>query len=499
MTELRARLAEIADLDDVASLLAWDQQTMMPAGGAQARAEQRATLGRITHERLACDDLARLLAELEPYEQGLEAGCDEASLLRVTRRDHERARRVPSDLHTAMALAAASAIPVWVEARARSDFALLRPHLERQLELRRRYVDCFEDFSEPYDVLLADFEDGLDTAAARSALEALRRGLEPLLGELRERAGAVADDCLRGHFPIDGQRRLSKRVLGQLGFDAGSWRLDQTVHPFAANPAEGDVRITTRYDERDLASALFSAIHEFGHGLYDAHIPHAYRRSPLGRIGASMSLHESQSRLWENFVGRSPEFWQWATPVLRDALGPAAPRADAETLYRAVNKVSPSLIRVEADEVTYNLHVILRFELEQELLAGTLAVAELPEAWNARMRSDLGVDVPDDARGVLQDVHWASGAFGYFPTYALGNLVAAQLWKRLHAQLPDIGAQIADGDFAPLRAWLGENLHRHGRRQTLRETLARLTGSSALDPEPYLRYLRTKLGDVYGL
>jgi carboxypeptidase Taq len=496
LDDLKTRLAELSDLGRIGAILAWDQQTMMPPLGSASRAEQRSTLGRIFHERFTSDEVGRLIEAAEA--NGAPEGSDDAELVRYARREWEKARRIPTDLRAEITRASAMGVPAWMKAREASDFSLLVPALEHNLELRRRYIECFDGFDEPYDVLLDDFEEGMTTARVRDVLGRLRDRLVPLIAAIAERADEVDASLLHRHYPAAGQRAFVERMLGGVGFDRQAWRLDLTAHPFAVRPGVGDVRITTRWEEGDLASGLFAALHECGHGLYDSGVDPALDRSPLGRVQASMALHESQSRLWENVIGRSRPFWRhWFGP-LRETFPEQLADTDAEGFYRAVNRVEPSLIRVEADEATYSLHIALRFELEQELLAERLAIADLPEAWNAGMREYLGVEVPDDARGVLQDIHWASGSFGYFPTYALGNVVAGQIWARLRAAVPDLDAQLAEGDAGPLRSWLEDNLYRHGRRRPPQETIERVCGGP-MDPAPFVDYLTDKLGEIYGL
>jgi carboxypeptidase Taq len=480
MDELRAHLAQVADLERTAILLAWDQEVCMPAAGGAGRADLRATIGRLAHDRFVEDSVGELLAEAQPRDDV------DADLVRVARRDFDKARRVPGELVAEMTRAASTGHGAWIEARAANDFAAFAPHLERNLELRRRYSACFPEAAHVYDPLLDDFEPGMSTAEAQAALDRLRDGLVALVA----RAPRVDGALLEGAFAVDGQKRLTEVVLRALGVDDEAWRVDIAVHPFAAALAPGDVRLTTRYEPEGLES-LFSSLHEFGHGLYEAQVDRALARTPLAG-GASSAWHESQSRLWENMVGRSAGFWRWCLPHLRDALPEPFAGAGWEDVHRAANVVRPSLIRVSADEVTYGLHIVLRFELELELLGEELAVADLPAAWNDRMRDYLGVEVPDDARGVLQDVHWAEGLFGYFPTYALGNVIAGQLWARIAAELPDLEERIAAGDLAPLRAWLGDNVHRHGRRMLPGELLERVVGGP-LDPAPLLAYLGDKL------
>ena len=490
---LRVLLGEIYDLERVGFLLAWDQETTMPADGAAARADQRATVGRAAHERLVSDELGKLLEELRAEEESLPYESDEASLIRLARREHEKACRVPAELRAQLLREGALGLGAWLEARERRDFEVLRPHLERLLELRRRYVDCFEPAGDPYDVLLDDYERGFTTAETEHVLEHLKRELVPLVEAARE---ADADaPVLEGPFPVERQRAFALDLLGRLGFDPRSWRLDRSEHPFAANLAISDIRLTARFDEAHL-SGIFACIHEFGHGLYERQIASSLARTPLAG-GASAALHESQSRMWENLVGRGRAFWRFAYDDLREAL-PELREVDLERFFRAVNRIRPSLTRVDADEITYNLHIVLRFELERELLAGRLEVRDLPEAFDERMLGYLGLEVPDARSGVLQDIHWADAGFGYFPTYSLGNVMSVQIWEKACSDLGDLDTRIERGDFGDLREWLREHLHRHGRKFTPRETLLRAAGSE-IDPEPYVRYLKGKLGEVAGV
>ena len=480
MDELLERLAEVSDLERTVVVLGWDHEVVMPPAGAESRGELNATIGRLAHERFTDDGVAELLDSAQPRDEL------ERDVVRMVRRDFDKARRVPGELVAELARTAVAARTAWLDARARDDFAVFAPFLERNLELRRRYSACFPDADDPYDPLLDDYEPGLSTAELRDALTRLRDGLVPLVA----RAPETDDAVVRGPFPVAEQRALVRTVLHAVGVDDESWRLDDAVHPFQATPGVGDIRVTTRYDEGDLDS-LYSALHEFGHGLYEHNVDPALARTLLAG-GASSAWHESQSRLLENMVGRSPGFWRWCFPHAQAALPGRFADATWQEVQRAVNAVRPSLIRVSADEVTYGLHIVLRFELELELLKGDLAVADLPAAWNERMREYVGVEVPDDVRGVLQDVHWAEGIFGYFPTYALGNVIAGQLWERITGELPDIDERLAAGDFAPLREWLAEHVHRFGRRLMPTELLERVVGGP-LDPGPYLAYLEAKL------
>ena len=486
LAELRRRLAEVSDLSRAAGVLAWDQRVTMPPRGTDARADQLATLGRIAHERLIDDEVGRLLDEAEPRVASLEYDSDDASLVRVTRRDWEKARRVPPELREEMTREGSRGHHAWVEARRDNDYASFRPYLERNLELKRRYVECFEWSDSPYTPLLDDYEPGMLTAEVREVFAVLR----PALTELVASAPEIDASFLHGGFPAGDQRAFAERVLDTLGFDDGAWRLDPTAHPFCTSFSNRDVRLTTRYHPDDLES-VWSTLHEAGHGLYAHGIADSLLRSPLG--GApSLGLNESQSRTWENLVGRSRPFWEHWYPALQETF-PQLGGVELDTFVRAINRAAPGLIRVDADETTYSLHIILRFELEQELLEGTVSLDDLPEVWKARMKEFLGVDVPDDARGVLQDVHWSGGGIGYFPTYALGNVISLQIWGVVRQALPGLDAQLAAGDLRPLSDWLRDNLYALGRKLTPKETIERLTGSSEIDPAPYLEYLRAKV------
>jgi carboxypeptidase Taq len=486
VAQLRDRVAEIHDLGRASALLGWDQQVKMPPGGAGVRAEQLATLNRLAHEALTSEEMGELLSELESVETELDPESDEACLIRLVRRDWDKARRVPADLQAAMTRAASLAMPVWVKARQESDFSQFLPALRENFDLRRRYVECFDDYEEPYDVLLDDFEPGMRTAEVRAVFERLKQEQIPFVAEVKQ----DGERPLRGlTFPVDAQKAFELKVIERFGYDPAEWRLDTAVHPFASSIATTDIRLTTRYFEDNL-DGLFGTMHECGHGLYEHGVAPELERTPLAH-GASLGLHESQSRMWENMVGRGLPFWRHFFPLLQQHFPDALGGASLDDWYRSVNWVEPSLIRVEADEATYNLHIILRFELEQELLAGSIELEELPEIWNVRMREYLGVEPTSDALGVLQDMHWAVGAIGYFSTYALGNVISGQLWDKVTEAIPDLDEQFERGEFGALAEWLRENLWRHGRKFTPAELLERITGGG-LDPEPYLRYLRGK-------
>ncbi len=408
------------------------------------------------------------------------------------RRDHDRAVRIPVELTAEMARATAAALPVWAAARAESDFAAFRPHLERQVALRREVAACFPDVEHPYDALLESYEPGATTAAVREVFAELRAGLVPLIAQIAERP---VPPPLPAPLPREAQRTIGLEMARAIGFDDEGWRLDDSTHPFSMSVGAGDQRVTARWDDTDL-SGIFAVLHEVGHGLYEQQVGTSLARTTLD-TGVSLGVHESQSRLWENQVGRSREFWSHWLPRAQQAM-PSLAGLDLDAFLRSVNVVEPTLIRVEADEATYVLHVILRFQLEVALLEGTLEVADLPAAWNDGMRDLLGVTVPDDTRGCLQDIHWAFGELGYFPTYAIGNVMSAQLWAAIGEQVTGARDALAAGDCAPVRDWLGEHVHRHGRVLDPPDLLRQATGQE-LDPAPLLDYLSAKYGALYDL
>jgi carboxypeptidase Taq len=496
---LREQLAEISDLGAAGALLDWDQRTKMPPAGAEARAEQQATLARIGHGMLVSDQLGALIDAASQEVEGLPYDSTDASLVRVARRDWEKARRVPAELRGEITRSASLAEQAWVGCRERSDFAGFLPHLERNIELRRRYIDCFEGFGgfeHPYDPLLDDFEPGMSTAELRTILGDLRDAIRPLVVEVSA-CEQIDDVCLHGTFPLGAQEALAREVVRGLPLEADTWRLDPTVHPFATAISPGDLRITTRFDPGYIGTALWSVIHETGHAMYENGVGDDLRRSPLS-TAPSLGFHESQSRLWENWIGRGRPYLEHLLPRLRELFGNSFATVDSADLYRAANRIEPSLIRVEADQVTYNLHVVLRFEIELDLFEGRLEAADLPDAWNARMGEYLGLEVPDDASGVLQDVHWAGGAFGYFPTYALGNLLAAQIWDAATAELGELDSQVAAGQLEPLRDWLRERVYRHGAKLMPGELIERVVGGP-IEVGPYIRQLRARAAEIYGM
>jgi carboxypeptidase Taq len=483
---LRERLGEISDLYRSMGVLGWDQRVTMPPLGTPARAEAMATLGRIAHQKFTEDELGSLLEKLRPLEESLDYDSDDASLIRVARRDWEKNRRVPAELRAEMIRAGSQGQHTWAEARRNSDFAAFLPVLERNLELKKRYVECFEWDDSPYTPLLDDYEPFMKTVEVAEIFDEIG----PQLAELVKSAPDVDASFLDVSYDPDKQRDFCQRLAATVGFDEGSWRLDPTVHPFCTSFSNRDVRLTTRYQPTGLGS-LWGTLHESGHGQYAHGIASSLGRTPLAN-SPSLGLNESQSRTWENLVGRSRPFWtHWYEPLqstFPDELGPVS----LDAFLAGINRARPGFIRVEADETTYSLHIILRFRLERQLIEGTLEPKDVREAWNEEMRELLGLEVTDDANGVLQDTHWSSGGIGYFPTYALGNVISLQIWAVVREALPDLDAQLEAGELLELSAWLRDNLYSLGRKFKPMETLERITGSSRIDTEPYLTYLREK-------
>ena len=497
LKELKQRLLEVYDLQGALALLNWDQTTYMPPGGAEARGRQMGLLSRLAHERFVDPAIGRLLEELRPYEESLPYDHDDAALIRVTRREYERAVRVPVEFNAEFRRHVSQTYMVWAKARPANDFSLVQPYLEKTLDYSRRLADFFPGYEHIADPLI-DFSDyGMKVSILRPLFARLRDELIPLIDAITSREPAD-DSCLHGHFPEDKQLAFGLEVIKHFGFDFQRGRQDKTLHPFMTKFSLGDVRITTRVKENDLGEAMFSTFHEAGHALYEQGIDMAYEGTPLAE-GASSGVHESQSRLWENYVGRSRPFWEHFYPRLQATFPDQLGHVDLDTFYRAINKVQRSLIRTDADEVTYNMHVIIRFELELDLLEGNLTVAELPAAWRERYRAYLGIEPPDDKDGVLQDVHWYHGTIGgAFQGYTLGNIMAAQFFEKAVQDHPEIVDEMRRGEFTTLHTWLRENIYRHGAKYTPAELIRRVTGQD-LSIEPYIRYLRRKYGDLYGI
>jgi len=497
LERLRERLAQVSDLSAAAAVLEWDQEVNMPPGGGNARAHHLATVTALAHSLFIAGETGQLLEEAAAETAGLPYDSDEASLVRATRREYEKLRHVPESLVAERTHVCARAFEAWEQARAESNFARFQPHLERVVDLTIQYAQAlgYEDCL--YDALLDRYEPEMKTAQVAEVFEEMKAGLVPLVQAITERGKEVDDAVFHQEYPEQAQWDFGTLVLRDMGFDFKHGRQDRSAHPFTTGFSPHDVRITTRILPDHFQSALFGTIHEGGHALYDQGMRVELDRTPLFD-GASHGVHESQSRLWENIVARSRDFWTHYLPRLREFFPRQLAGVDLDTFYRAINKVEPSLIRTEADEVTYNLHIFLRFELEQELLERRLAVADLPQAWNAKMEQYLGVTPPDDAQGVLQDVHWAHGGLGYFPSYALGNLLSAQFYNQALEEMHDLPEQIAQGQFGALRTWLRNNIYTHGKKLTPAELVQRVTGGE-VSAAPFLAYLREKYSEIYGL
>jgi carboxypeptidase Taq len=495
--QLKALLGEVNNIESAAHVLYWDQSTYMPPGGATARGRQLATLSQIAHEKFTAPIIGDLLEALRPFESERSYDSDEAALIRATRRDYEKATRVPSSFVAEMSAHGAASYEAWVKARPANDFAAVQPYLEKTVDLSQQLADFFPGYDHIADPLI-DFADyGMKAETIRALFAELRAELTPLAQAITSHPPAD-DSCLRRHYPEAQQLAFGKQVIERFGYDFQRGRQDKTVHPYMTKFSLDDVRITTRVDEHDLSGALFSTLHESGHAMYEQGINLAYEATPLGG-GASAGVHESQSRLWENQVGRSRGFWEHYYPLLQKTFPGTLDDVSLDSFYRAINKVQRSLIRTEADEVTYNLHVMLRFDLELELLEGKLAVRDLAEAWRSRFEADFGIPVPDDRAGALQDVHWFHGIVGgSFQGYTLGNILSAQFFSLATAARPEIPAQIAQGQFDALLNWLRENIYTYGSKYTAPELIERVTGGT-LRIEPYMTYLREKYGELYDI
>jgi carboxypeptidase Taq len=494
---LEAETRSIHDLAMALDLLSWDQQCVMPVAANDQRASQIETLSVLIHERKTSDQLGSLLDESAGIVADADHDSFEASLVRLMRREYDIDKRVPTELQGRIAQAEAEGFATWRDARAANDFAAFLPALERQIALRKEFIACFDPTDSPYDVLLDKFEEGATVKQIDPIFDRLKPRLIELTRAVAANQGKVDDSLLHGSFPKGAQEQLSEDIAAALGATEASWRVVETVHPFQQSFGTRDIRLATRYDEEFFSTSFYGTIHEFGHGIYEAQIDPSLNRTPLAS-GVSMTVHESQSRLLENLVGRGRPFITFAWPQIRAAFPEAFDAYSAEDFYRAVNKMHPSFIRVEADELTYGLHIILRYEIERDIFEGRLEAKELPGVWNARMKEYLGIDVPDEAQGVLQDVHWSEGLFGYFPDYLLGSVLSVQIWEKMLGDIPDLNEQIENGEFGALREWLQEHVHWSGSKFTPKETIERAVGGP-LDPEPYLRYLEGKIADLYGI
>ncbi|HWQ46393.1 MAG TPA: carboxypeptidase M32 [Longilinea sp.] len=494
--QLKTKLAELAGIGMSMAVLGWDQQVNLPPGGAEDRGHALSTLASIAHEKGTSEEYGKLLGDLESYQKTLKPDSDEYRIIKVALRDYHKNTKISGEWVEEWAMATTLGQSAWEKAKHENNFKHFRPHLEKIVELRRQYASFFTPYTHVYDPLLDDFEPGMKTAEVKAIFDALRPRQVALLKAIAAKP-QVDDSFLHTKFPEKGQWDFGVDVITRFGYDWDRGRQDKSVHPFTQSFGIGDVRITTHVHEDRAESSLFSTMHEGGHAMYEQGIDRKYSYTPLA-TGASMALHESQSRMWENLVGRSKAFWKFFYPRLQAIFPTQIGNVSMDAFYKGINKVQPSLIRVEADEATYNMHVMLRLELEIALMEGSLKVKDLPDAWNTKMKEYLGVVPPNDSLGVLQDVHWSGGMIGYFPTYALGNLISAQLWEKINKDIPRLDDQISKGEFNHLLDWLRKNIHQYGAKYEPQEMVQRVTGSK-IDPNPYIRYLETKFGEIYGL
>lgn len=496
LEQLKERLGEVADIGRAASVLGWDQQVNMPPGGNEARGRQLATLSKIAQEKFITDEVGKLIDDLKHELNGANAASDEAALIRVAARNYEKARRVPPEFIAEQAIVSSRAFEAWVEAKGKSDFSIFRPHLEKVVELVHKYISFFPPAEHPYDTLLDDYEPGMKTADVKVIFDGLRPKQVELIKAITSRK-QVKDDFLYKKFNEKKLIDFGVDVITKFGYDWSRGRQDKAPHPFESTFSVNDVRITTRYEDDNPIATLFSTMHESGHAMYEQGINPDYERTPLAG-GTSLAVHESQSRMWENLVGRSLPFWEHFYPALKKTFPRKLEAVSLKSFYKAINKVESSFIRVNADEATYNLHIMLRLELEIAMVEGKIAIKDLPEIWNTKMQDYLGVTPPNDEKGVLQDIHWSLGSIGYFSTYALGNLISAQLWEKINADINDLDEQIRKGDFSHLLDWLRKNIHQYGQKYEPQTLVEKITGSK-ITYEPYIRYLKKKYGEIYGL
>ncbi len=495
LNELKFRLMEIDDLRAVDNILYWDQAAFMPPGGTKARGRQMGTISRLAHEKFIDPAIGRLLDELQSFEESLPYDSDDASLVRVTRRQYERAIKVPASFKSALQNHLAESYQVWSEARPRNDFKAVQPFLEKTLDFSRQYADFFPGYDHIADPLIDDHDQGMTVASTKKIFSELRRQLTPVVKQIRDQP-VIDSSFLYRDYSENKQWDFGLDVIRHFGYDFLRGRLDKTVHPFMIKFSIGDVRITTRIKENDLSEYLFSTLHESGHALYEQNILPDFEGTPLAD-GASAGIHESQSRLWENIVGRSQNFWIYFYPRLQKVFPDRLGKISLEKFYQGINKVGRSLIRTDADELTYNLHVMIRFDLELALLEGKLAVADLPEVWNARYYADLGQAPPDNRDGVLQDMHWYSNLIGgSFQGYTLGNIMSSQFYEAALKKHSQIETEMQQGKFKTLLTWLKTNIYRHGSKYTAPELVSKVTDRS-ISIYPYINYLMNKYGKIY--
>lgn len=495
--QLLAKVQELDDLNKAGSLLAWDREVNMPRGGTAERIAQMTTLSSLSHRMFTADEMGELIENAAAELGGADYDSNQAALIRLLKRTYADARCLPAEFVERSSAVSGQAREAWVKARAESDFAIFRPWLEQVVELCQEMAELYGYEDEKYDALLDKYETAMKTAEVRAIFDALKAELVPLREAIDHSPVKPDDSFLHQPYDIERQKAFARTIAAAIGYDFERGHLGTVVHPFAISFSRNDARITTRWYPDFINPSLFGTLHECGHAMYEQGTHADLARTPLAR-GTSLGIHESQSRMMENIVGRSRGFWQAHFPELQRLFPEALGRHTAEDFYRAVNKTQPSTIRVEADELTYNFHIILRFELEQAMLNGDLAVADLPAAWNDKMETLLGIVPPNDSQGCLQDVHWSRPGFGYFPTYALGNLYAAQFFEKAVADNPSVQEELAQGKTTALLAWLRENIHQHGRKFTPGELVLRVT-NKPLSHRAFMRYVTAKFGELYGL
>ncbi|QFU82439.1 carboxypeptidase M32 [Natronorubrum aibiense] len=490
--EFETRVTRIANVSNAAGILQWDQEVVMPDEGTPARAQQLSTLSSISHELLTADETGALLSDLE----ATELTDEQAAVVREVRRRYDRETSVPQELVEEISETTANAHPKWKQAKENDDFEAFAPTLEKLVELKREYANHIDPDADPYEVLFSDYEPYIDLETAEGILERLRDELVPLIDAVGDSDTDLETDAFAGTFEDNDQEALARDVLDSLGYNWNRGRLDTAPHPFSSG-TQFDARVTTRFEEDDLLGSITSTIHEFGHANYTLGLPDEGYGTPLGEA-RDLSVHESQSRLWENHIGRSRPFWEQFLPVARERF-PSLEAVTPEDAYEAANQVhDDNLIRVEADELTYHLHIVIRFEIERDLISGDLAVEDVPEVWNDKYEEYLGVRPETDAEGCLQDIHWSHGSFGYFPTYSLGSVLAAQLYAAAEADLGDLDSDIREGNFDELNGWLREQIHQHGKQYTTQELIERATGEE-LTADHFLEYVTAKYGALYDL
>jgi carboxypeptidase Taq len=496
INELKIALAEISDLNSAQSLLGWDAETYMPDGGTEARGNTLATLAKLSQVKFTDNKVGSLLDDLLAGIEAFTPESDDERLITVTKRNFDKATKVPPEMVAENARLTTAANQAWRKARENDDFASFEPHLEKIVDYTRRYAALFQPYDHVYDALLDDYEPGMKTSEVQEIFNTIRPQQVELIDAIAKKP-MPSDVSVTQFLPKEKQFEFGKKVVADLGYDFNRGRQDSVHHPFQTTIGAGDHRITVRTDENFFNTYFYSALHEGGHAMYEQGVSHDLARTPLYG-GTSLAIHESQSRLWENLVGRSKAFWDFYFPKLQEIFPSEYNNVSVDEFYKAVNIVKPSLIRVEADEATYNLHIMLRMEIEIALLEGAVKVSELPDLWNSKMKDYLGIVPSNNAEGVLQDVHWSFGLYGYFSTYALGNLVSVQLWDVINEENPNLEDEIRNGNFSNLFNWLNDKVYRHGSKFKPQELVQNITGEK-INGAPYIKYLNKKFGDMYNL